>query len=209
MLDIVRDPTRTKFGAENLKAAIEMLSRAGLAQPTASILVCETVVTEVRANLDRVQLEGHQSLEKLDEQISRAIGLITALALTPLAPLELANSGFSAEARRIAERMADEATMVVDEDDSAVRAMRRVSRGTAPASRAKQSAKDCLIVETYLRVATELRGAGFRPNVVFLSSNTADFTSGARSELHPDLQGDFDAVQMVLATSYRMALHML
>lgn len=90
-----------------------------------------------------------------------------------------------------------------------MKAVDRVSRVIAPATRAKQSVKDCLIVETYLRVARELRAAEFGERIVLLTTNTADFTSGSRSNPRDEFVGDFGLVGMTLATDFLMARYAL
>src|SRR5438445_5757321 len=63
-------------------------------------------------------------------------------------------------------------------------AMRRVSAGVAPATKGRESATDCLIVETYLHVSRLLRAGGFDQAIVFVTTNTRDFTQDNPNRLH-------------------------
>lgn len=210
ILDIVRDPTREKFGTAHARAALELLGWAESRPPALALLVNEETNREITAHLKPVQEEAARHLKKLDATVERALSVIRVIGgQTAADPPRLSDLGFQVEAAKMVERLIRTASLVTCEDVSKVRAMDRVSRGVAPARRGKQSAKDCLIIETYLHVARQLRAAGFAEKVVFLTSNTKDFTSGARSRLHEDLVADFNAVGMTLATDFLMARYAL
>jgi hypothetical protein len=119
--------------------------------------------------------------------------------------LRLSSLGFPSQARNVVERFTRAAHLVEDESDCKARAMDRVSRGIAPATRAKHSAKDCLIIETYLHVARKLRAARFGEKIVFLTTNTTDFAGERRSRLHRDLVGDFELAGMTFASNFLSA----
>jgi hypothetical protein len=173
------------------------------------ILVCEIVRAEILEHLDQLESECIASLEKLDVGVERIVSIFTAMGLPTVAPAKLAESGFSTAARGMAERLLRAAHVVQDDEQSKVRAMNRVSQSIAPARRAKQSAKDCLIVETNLDVARGLRTAGFAQKVIFLTSNTADFCSGAGRKLHEDLVPEFHGVAMEFVCDWVAARYAL
>jgi hypothetical protein len=173
------------------------------------VLVCEIVRAEILEHLDQLERECIASLEKLDVRVERLLSIFTAMGLPVVAPAKLAGSGFSAAARGMAERLLRAAHVVEDEEQSKVRAMNRVSQSIAPARRAKQSAKACLIVETYLHLVQGLRTAGFAEKVTFLTSNTADFCSGAARKLHEDLVPQFQDVAMEFVSDWVAARYAL
>jgi len=206
VLDILRNPTRDKFSGGHARAATELLGWAESTPPKLSLLMNATVREEITAHLDEVEAESSRSLETLDEITRRAVGVIEAVGVSlPRPAVRLGDLGFPAAARAIAERFVGAAHLVEDEEGSMVRAFERVGRSAAPATRSKQSAKDCLIVETYLHIARELRASGFAEKIVLLTTNTTDFTAGPRSQLHADLVPDFSSVGMTLATDFLMA----
>ncbi len=200
VLDIARDPTRDKFSGGHASAAVELLGRAESAPPGLSLLMNMTVRDEISTNLDQVEAESGRRLERLDAAMRRTVGVSLLDA-----PPQLSDLQFPVAARLVVQRFLNAAHVVEDDADSKVRAIDRVGRGIAPASRAKQSAKDCLIVETYLQVARGLRAAGFTEKIVLLTTNTSDFTTGSPSQPHADLIPDFAAVGMSLATDFLMA----
>ncbi len=206
VLDIARDPTRDKFSGGHASAAVELLGRAESAPPGLSLLMNMTVRDEISTNLDQVEAESGRRLERLDAAMRRTVGVLKAVGVSLLdAPPQLSDLQFPVAARLVVQRFLNAAHVVEDDADSKVRAIDRVGRGIAPASRAKQSAKDCLIVETYLQVARGLRAAGFTEKIVLLTTNTSDFTTGSPSQPHADLIPDFAAVGMSLATDFLMA----
>lgn len=196
VLDIAREPMRDAYTAGHVAAVREMLELAEANPPEVSVLMCEIVRAEIIEHLDQVEKECTASLEKLDGGVERIASIFTAMGLPVAAPAKLSASGFPAAARGMVERLLSAAHVVEDEAQAKVRAMNRVSQSIAPARRAKQSAKDCLIVETYLHVAHGLRATEFSQRVTFLTSNIADFCSGPGRKLHEDLVPQFHGVGM-------------
>ena len=98
--------------------------------------------------------------------------------------------------------------MLADHQDEIVKAFDRVRFARPPATRAKQSIKDCLIAESYLRLAATLRVGGFTRNMVFATSNTRDFQQGHQS-LHPKLRAEFYSVRLEYSPSWSAARHEL
>jgi hypothetical protein len=87
--------------------------------------------------------------------------------------------------------------------------MRRVVQAHAPSRKGKESAKDCLVVESYLEVAGELRSAGFIGRIVFASSNTDEYHDGGTKTLHAQLQADFGVLAIDYAPNFGAAKHSL
>ncbi|ACM31451.1 hypothetical protein Arad_12500 (plasmid) [Rhizobium rhizogenes K84] len=83
-------------------------------------------------------------------------------------------------------------------------ALGRVQQARPPATRAKQSVKDCLIIEGVLRYVISERAVGRAQRIVFASSNTSDYHQGHGS-LHPALRAEFDACDLGFAPSWSAA----
>ncbi len=69
--------------------------------------------------------------------------------------------------------------------------------------------KDCLIIETYLHIARELRAVGFAETILFLTTNTADYTDRLHPRLHGDLAPGFASVAMDFASNFLAARYTL
>ncbi len=89
-----------------------------------------------------------------------------------------------------------------------MKAFDRVRLAKPPATKAKQSIKDCLIAESYLRLAATLRTGGFSRNMVFATSNTRDYQQDHAS-LHPVLRADFDSACLEFSPTWSAARHEL
>ncbi len=80
-----------------------------------------------------------------------------------------------------------------------------------PARKGKDSLQDCVVLETYLETVGELRSRGLTAEVVFLSSNTSDYSESPtrRELLHPGLVPEFAALNVQYATGHGMAKALL
>lgn len=88
-------------------------------------------------------------------------------------------------------------------------AFARVAANRAPSKRGKQ-AKDCLVFESYLRLATLLRAAGFVRPIVFLTTNTNDYSHLPNKAVpHPDLVPELTVTNLMYAVNFLMAERLL
>jgi len=82
------------------------------------------------------------------------------------------------------------------------RAMQRVVDGRAPAAGAKQSAKDCLVMESVFETLSLARASGFAAPAYFLSANLAEYADETKRGLHEDLVPEFAALNLAFAKNY-------
>ena len=123
-------------------------------------------------------------------------------------PVDLLTLEFPQSGRYLAEQIVDTSSILTDHDDEVLKAYDRVKRGRPPATRAKQSVKDCMIAESYLRLAATLHTGGFPRNMVFATSNTKDYQQD-HSSLHPELRAEFRSVCLEYSPSWSAARHEL
>jgi hypothetical protein len=79
-----------------------------------------------------------------------------------------------------------------------------VERYQAPSARGKSESKDCLIIEHYLKLVTDLRAAGFVERVVFVSSNSNDY--GKPTALRPPLDTQFGTAEIEYVNNFQWAV---
>ena len=115
--------------------------------------------------------------------------------------VDLSSLGFPQIGRHLAEQVVQASYVLSEHPDDIEKAYRRVTLVKPPATKAKQSIKDCHITESCLRLATTLRSSGFSPNMVFTTSNAKDYEQGHRS-LHPALRAEFDSVSLEYAPNW-------
>ena len=69
--------------------------------------------------------------------------------------------------------------------------------------------KDCVIVEAYIEVASQLRAAGMTAPIVFASSNTREYFAPNTRHLQGDIAQDLGAVGVEFAPNFAAAKHNL
>ena len=207
ILDVIRDITRKEVQAHNVKAAADIL-RASETGTSLVMLMADQVSTELSANLSVVENEAESALEKFLDQAER----IDEIALEFGAPGKITTSHLDdhvTRARAVMDRWVRVAMSVAQGPDVASKAMLRVVNAIAPSRRGKESAKDCLIVETYLEAAEQLRAAQFNGKIVFGSSNTEDYLDQNTKRLHSALEKDFARHGIEYGRNYGAMRHLL
>jgi len=203
LLDLMRDPAREKFSADHVCAAHNLLARAEARPPGLSILLAQQVEVELLSHIDEIERETERAIQRFESGITRTFGVMNAIGVAPALPLPaLSPLGFPARARAVVQRFVTAAHVVAEQDVHVMRGWDRVRKSVAPATRAKQSVKDCIVIETYFDIARALRTAGFDGAVLFFTTNTADYADGARPRLHSQLEPDFAARTMSFETGF-------
>jgi hypothetical protein len=207
VLDLMRDPTRESVRAHERQAALDLLEAMETGADLVA-LMAEQVGLEFRENAKTVEDEGVQALKKLRDQLAR-IDSVAAVyggaGQTSLSHLD----DHIGRARAVVDRWIEAATLAAQGPDIASRAWLRLNRSRTPASRGKDSMKDCVVIETYLDVVGELRAAGLDAKIVFVSANTKDYAGEPGTTLKADLAQEFAALSMEYAPNLAAAKHLL
>ena len=205
LLDIMRDPTREGGQARDRQAAIDLASR--LENRDLVCLVAEQVDIEFSGHDADIQAEAANAIRKLRESVDR-VSQIHAVFLGAVGVNLTHLDAMVASARQIVTRWTNTAHSVPSSTTIFAQAMDRVNRNIAPARKGKDSAKDCVVLETYLTAMDALRAAGTPTKAVFLSSNTREYLSESKI-LKPDLVGDFQRTNMAYAPNMSAAKALL
>jgi len=96
------------------------------------------------------------------------------------------------------------ATVLNESNAAKLKAMERVVRNDAPATKGGQ-AKDCMIVEHLLEVAPQLTAAGCQ-KIIFISSNTNDYCERPPAFREP-LAAEFSGLGISFVSSWEWAHH--
>lgn len=207
LLDIIRDITRQDVRLHNVKAAMAMLqaSESGM---DLVVLMAEQVSTELRDNMPNVEEGAKISLEIFRvqamrvDQVAAEFGAVGTMATSHLAD-------HVARARETMARWERVSLPAVPSPSVPARAIHRVVNAIAPSRKAKDSTKDCLIVETYLEAAAQMRAASFTGKIVFGSSNTDDYVDKGTGKLHLALETDFASHSMEYGMNFGSMQHLL
>jgi hypothetical protein len=207
ILDVMRDPTRDGLKSTDFQAALDMIALMEANGPLACLLA-EQVQRELNDNAPKVEEDAKVYVQRFKSRVERLHSIAGVFA--PISPLDLRHlDGHVDLGRVVFDRWVAAATPVPQKAGIGDRAIARVMARQTPAQPGKESAKDCVVIETYLDTVAELRNAGLHSTVVFLSSNTKDYTGREDTGLNHDLLAEFGALGMLYASSAGYAKHLL
>ena len=210
ILDVVRAPVRDQLGTHDIDAVHALMGRTAAAPPTVSFVITAHALEEFREHVDKVETETHDALEKAVDSSAAILTRMQALSPDDSIPgaIDLLSLGFPRRGRDLAEQIVQASFVLEDDSREVIKAWDRVKLANPPATKAKQSIKDCLIVESCLRLAATLRSSGFSRNTVFATSNTRDYQQ-RHTTLHPVLREDFASVSLEYSPNWSAARHEL
>lgn len=210
ILDVVRAPIRDQLTIHDIQAVHTLIGRAADAPPTVSFVISTQVLQEFGEHIVEVEKETGDKLEKTSNEFGAILRRMEALSPNCGFPraVDLLDLGFPERGRQLADKIVQLSSVLAEDQDDILKAYSRVTRAMPPATRTKQSVKDCHITESYLRLAASLCCCGFSRNMVFASSNTKDYQQGHQS-LHPALRTEFDSVCLEYSPNWSAARHEL
>ena len=210
ILDVVRAPVRDQLRTHDIDAVHTLIGRAAAAPTTVSFVITKQVLQEFREHVDAVETRTRDALEKAVGEFASILTRMQALSPDDCIPgaVELLSLGFPKKGRHLAEQIVQTSSVLNEDPDVVIKAWDRVRLAKPPATKAKQSMKDCLIVESCLRLAATLRSGGFSHNMVFATSNTKDYQQDHRS-LCPVLREDFASACLEYSSNWSAARHEL
>lgn len=207
LLDVVRDVTRASVQLGNANACLSLLHKAETGTALV-VLIADQVRLELTNNLPVVEQEAFDALLKFQSQAQRIDAIANAFGAGGALQMQHLHHHVP-RTRAVFDRWTACAQSVTPDQTVAARAFQRVNGPRTPARPGKESMKDCVIVETYLDAATQLRSAGLSSPIVFASSNTKDFHASGSSHLASDISADFGALQIEYAPNFGAAKHLL
>ncbi|MRS17959.1 hypothetical protein GJV08_02170 [Enterobacteriaceae bacterium RIT692] len=205
LLDIIRDVTRESVQAHNVIAGLELLRKAESGEDL-FILIAPQVQLELSDNESDVELESERALKtilsriKNVDSISFEYGSAVRITVSHL-------DDYVLRAKKILERWKNVSFLVPQNTDVVDRAFIRVTKSITPARKGKDSIKDCVVTETYLDIAQDLRAKGLTAPIVFASSNTKDYCHA--KNLAVDLEQEFSKFNIKYSPNLGAAKHLL
>ncbi len=205
ILDVMRDPTRDTLQIHERQAGLDLLT--ALERGALSGVVAHQVVLEFADHDQAIQMEANRALNALRGKIERLNKLSQVLGAP--GPLDLAHlDDHVARTREIVDRFLQRLTCYEPDAIIFEKAFTRINSNRAPARRGKESSKDCIVIETYLKCAELLRAARLTTPIVFLSSNTNEYLMENRV-LKSEIANDFGAFTIDYASNMALAKHQL
>jgi hypothetical protein len=206
LLDVIRAPVRENIGTHDVHAVLTLNERRNASPASLQFAITQQVKDEYAEHVDAIEAETVRSLDKLIQQTN---GMLTSIAAFGIGaalphPLTIQSLVVTKAVRTIVDDIVNSCVIVPHNVADSHAALGRVQQARPPATRAKQSVKDCLIIEGVLRHVISERTIGRKQRIVFASSNTADYHQGHGS-LHPTLRAEFDACDLGFAPSWSAA----
>lgn len=205
LLDIMRDPSRDTMRVPDRIAGLALLEAA-----EGGRLQCflpEQVATEFNEHDASTQEEAERAINRVRDQLSRINALDAVYGAAYAVNLAHLDDHVG-RARGIVDRWLARLQIFKPESDAPAKAFARVNTATPPATRGKESSKDCLVYETVLELASGLRSAGTQAPIVFLSSNINEYLLDRRS-LKPEIAAEFAPLGLDYAQNMGLAKHLL
>ena len=204
LLDIMRDPSRDSMRVPDRIAGLTLLEAA-----EAGRLQCflpEQVATEFKEHDVSTQEEAERAINRVRDQVGRINALDAVYGSARVVDLAHLDDHVG-RARGIVGRWLARLQTYKPGDDPA-KAFARVNMATPPATRGKESSKDCLVYETVLELTSGLRRAGTKEPIVFLSSNINEYLLD-RKGLKPEIAAEFAPLRLDYAQNMGLAKYLL
>jgi hypothetical protein len=204
VLDIVRSPIRKEISSSIVETSIALKVAASGAPPSVWLVAADLATQEVAEHLPAVEKEMASRIEELDRCLSDVATITEHLPTGSFPQTRVTPLALPAHLRGLAEALMATTRRLEVDQECRFRAGGRVAQGLAPSGKGRQQYKDCEILEHYLELARRLRSSGFAPQVVFVSSNTADYGTPP-DKILAAIQVDIDSVGMSFVTSLNWA----
>lgn len=207
ILDVIRDPARNDVYADHQEASLALLLEAESGLNLVAV-VTDLVRSEFSERVDHVQEESARSIRRMREHIDK-LDRLAALHGSPGKSNTEHWEGHVTRCRGVAERWLSVSAVASQTEQTELAAYRRAKELRSPARKGKESLADCTIIETYLDHIRKLRHSGVMSPVVFVSSNTRDYTDQLRGGLRDDIRNEFAAIDVEYAPNMGAARHKL
>ncbi len=210
-LDLIRvarptkDAPERRVDIEELKAAVALHKLLTSAEPLLHHLVPELVPREFADNAAEKVERPFRDWLVAHEKGRQWLADATAAVGVPLPPSPVVPPDASRQFRDLAARLLATATVLERDLPCLLRAVERLISKRRPSH--KKEMKDSMNLEQALELCRRLAdGVPFPHPICFVSANTKDFADSPEgSRLHPDLEAEFDAVNLLYFTSLRSA----
>jgi len=203
---LLDDPTRPTVRPEYREAAVALVD--AMASRAVVGFIAPQVVTELNGNRSKAESEAAEALRKLAEELRRMDEVLSVYGGAGRSDIgHLFDHGPCA--KKLLDRWLPSFSSAPEPVDIGTRAFARIALTRTPARKGSASAQDCVVTETYLDLATKLRGHGLTASIVFASSNTRDYCETTGSNLKADLAREFAACRMEFAPNFGAARFLL
>lgn len=185
-LDIIRTPVRDTIKADTISKAKTLLNLS--TNKEIWLVTSKTVQDEWYGNVAAVVEEVEREILKLEQKRIHFLSAAKASTGSQFVHGQNLNAlNLEQELKSLSEAFLAECMIIKPQDSHMVQAMNRVKQNRPPAKRGKAEAKDCEIYETFLHLCKDLRGNSFEEKLLFVSSNTHEYSDSNSGGIQPEL----------------------
>lgn len=204
LLDVVRAPLRNK--PDEVRCAMIYLASAHKAPPTIHLLVGSPVQTEWNTHI--LERENECGTAILACNVVSAVCGHVALPAVPGLPAGVLT--MPAVLRQLSADLLAACTLIENDGNTLIRVVDRINNYRRPVKHPHgQGAKDAVNLEHAIETTTHLRNVAFGGLCIFVSSNTKDFAAPGSTNLHADLTGVCNPINLQYAVSLAQAENIL
>ncbi|WP_407829343.1 PIN domain-containing protein [Shewanella algae] len=169
------------------------------------LVSCENVNEEWNDNIGSVLSTMNKEIKRLERSISSTINMTNLVLNTKYSmPPKFSDLNISDKIKSLAESFLKSCRSIERTNEHTVKAMHRVRKYEAPSRKGKNEPKDCEIIECFLDLCEELRNAGFKEKIIFVTANKDDF--GTSKNLKPPLDIQFKSHNALLINNVEHVL---
>lgn len=201
LLDIIRSPMRNSVHThvEAAKQLVEDLNNQRI-----WLVLTSTVFDEYTRNSAVVKTEIERHIRRIEVDGKSINGALTLMDLPmPIDPLVFGHAALIFELERLVDDLLALGYHIDRDNNVTEKAVQREGGKIAPSQKSGQF-RDCLILEHFLALATQLRGQGYLEKMTFITNNSNDY-GPAPIALSP-IDTEFAALNIAYNSDFNWAL---
>lgn len=202
-LDILRASYREDVSVNTISAAISLITISKNTLTKVWLLTNELVSREWNDNIHTVQQDLEKGINKemlIREKLIKASNIIFNAEYS--CGHKISSLGLSTQLRQLSHDLLHSCLIIKEEDKHIISGMHRVYKYLPPAKQGKAEPKDCVIFETFLDIAKDIRNRGYDKKIYFVTSNSNDYGKPS----NPLVSNDLNQIGAELINSLEWAL---
>jgi hypothetical protein len=202
-LDILRASYREDVSVNAISVAISLIKISKENPAKVWLLTNELVSREWNDNINTVQQDLEKGIKKeelIREKLIKASDVIFNAEY--VYGHKISSLCLSSQLRQLSLDLLHSCLIIKEEDKHTVSGMRRLYKHLYPSRQGKAEAKDCVIFETFLDIAKDIRNRGYDKKIYFVTSNSNDYGKPN----NPLVSNDLNQINAELLNSLEWAL---
>ncbi len=207
-MDIIRVLYREEVNKNIIKSAKDLILRSEERTIKIWMLTSEIVESEWHDNIDAVIRESISELKKTQKNLLRLESVLEDIfpGINISYP-DIMGYSLDTHLRNLSQNLLKYSISFSNDEKCLSKSTMRIIKNKAPASKGKSEAKDCMIIEHYLKISESLHENNFSEKCIFITSNTNDY--GKPDKIKEPLKDEFDRVGLKYVHNLEWAISMI